>query len=79
MKNVNQRRKYSNIKQFNDCCATALHVAEKRWSESMGCTLCTGGEIDLIVFGYPERLRYKQKVAKKNRNILRKVRRLTNA
>ena len=49
MKNVNQRRKYSNIKPFNDCCATALHVASERWVESLGATVRTGGEIDFIV------------------------------
>src|SRR5580765_4820068 len=46
---LNKRRKYSNIKQFNDCCATALHVASDRWVESLGATVRTGGEIDFIV------------------------------
>jgi hypothetical protein len=67
MKNINQRRKYSNFKYFNDCCATALHEATDKWVESLGCTLKAGGEKDFIISNYY------QKVAKKNRNILRKV------
>jgi len=70
MKNVNQRRKYSNIKHFNDCCATALHVATDRWVESLGATIRTGSEIDFVI------VNPYQKIAKKNRNILRKVTRL---
>jgi len=70
MKNVNQRRKYSNIKKFNDCCATALHVASERWVESLGATIRTGSEIDFVI------INPYQKIAKKNRNILRKVTRL---
>lgn len=48
MKNVNQRRKYSNIKKFNDTCATALHVAKDVWVESLGATVRTGAEKDFI-------------------------------
>jgi len=48
MKNVNQRRKYSNIKKFNDCCATALHVASDRWIPSLAATVRTGAEKDFI-------------------------------
>ena len=48
MKNVNQRRKYSNIKPFNDCCATALHEAKDVYVESLGATVRCGGELDFI-------------------------------
>ena len=70
MKNVNQRRQYSNIKPFNDCCATALPQATDRWVESLGATIRTGSEIDFVI------VNPYQKIAKKNRNILRKVTRL---
>ena len=48
MKNVNQRRKYSDFKQFNDCCYTALHEAKDEFKEYLGATMKTGGEIDFI-------------------------------
>jgi hypothetical protein len=48
MKNVNQRRKYSNIKPFNDCCSSALHVAEDRWVPTLAATVRTGAEKDFI-------------------------------
>jgi len=48
MRNVNQRRKYSNIKPFNDACATALHEAKDVYVESLGATVRTGAEIDFI-------------------------------
>ena len=48
MKNVNQRRKYSNFKPFNDTCATALHEAKDVYVESLGATVRTGAELDFI-------------------------------
>lgn len=48
MKNVNQRRKYSNIKKFNDCCGTALHEATDKFLGDEGAVIRTGGEIDFI-------------------------------
>ena len=45
---LNKRRKYSNIKKFNDCCATALHEATDKYVESLGATIRTGSEIDFI-------------------------------
>lgn len=70
MKNVNQRRKYSNFKQFNDACYTAVHEAKDVWVESLGATIRTGGELDFVVIN-PQ-----TKITKKNRNILRKVTRI---
>jgi hypothetical protein len=64
---LNKRRKYSNIKKFNDCCGTALHEATEKYVESLGATIRTGGELDFVVIN-PQ-----VKIAKKNRNILRKV------
>jgi hypothetical protein len=48
MKNVNQKRKYSNFKQFNDACYTAVHEAKDVYVESLGATVRCGGEIDFI-------------------------------
>ena len=48
MKNVNQRRKYSNFKQFNDACYTAVHEAKDVYVESLGATVRTGSEIDFV-------------------------------
>jgi hypothetical protein len=48
VKNVNQRRKYSDIKPFNDCCATALHEATDKFLGDEGAVIRTGGELDLI-------------------------------
>ena len=48
MKNVNQKRKYSNFKQFNDACYTAVHEAKDVYVESLGATVRTGAEIDFI-------------------------------
>ena len=45
---LNKKRKYSNIKHFNDCCATALHEAKDVWVESLGATVRCGGERDFI-------------------------------
>jgi len=45
---LNKRRKYSNIKKFNDCCGTALHEAKDVYVESLGATVRTGAEIDFI-------------------------------
>lgn len=63
---INKKRKYAFIK-LDGALGTALHVATDKWSESMGFTIKTGGEVDLIVANYYT------KIAKKNRNILRKV------
>ena len=69
MKNVNQRRKYANIKLAGDSqvLGTALHQAVDRWSEQMGCTLKTGGEIDLICEN--KVLEYQKREARRNRYI----------
>jgi hypothetical protein len=48
MKNVNQRRKYSNIKKFNDTCATALHESTDKFLGDEGAVIRTGGELDFI-------------------------------
>lgn len=48
MKNVNQRRKYSNIKPFNDTCATALHEATDKFMGDEGAVIRTGGELDFV-------------------------------
>jgi hypothetical protein len=73
MKNVNQRRQYSNIKPFNDCCATALHVAKERYVESLGATIRTGGEWDFIITN-PE-----PKIDKNTRRMIRKASRINNS
>ncbi len=48
MKNENQRRKYSNIKPFNDCCSTALHEATDKFLGEEGAVIRCGGELDFI-------------------------------
>lgn len=48
MRNVNQRRKYSNIKPFNDSCATALHQATDKFLGDEGAVIRCGGETDFI-------------------------------
>jgi hypothetical protein len=48
MKNVNQRRKYSNIKPFNDTCATARHEASDKFMGDEGAVIRCGGELDFI-------------------------------
>ena len=70
MKNVNQKRIYSNLKPFNDCCYTAVHEALDKFMGDEGAVIRTGGEIDFVVAN-PQ-----TKIEKKNRNILRKVTRL---
>jgi hypothetical protein len=45
---LNKRRKYSNIKKFNDCCGTALHEATDKFLGDEGAVIRTGGEIDFI-------------------------------
>jgi hypothetical protein len=72
MRNVNQKRRYSNIKMFNDCCGTALHEPTDKFVGDEGAVIRCGGEIDFIVANPTT------KIAKKNRNILRKVTRLNN-
>jgi len=70
MKNVNKRRQYSNIKPFNDCCATALHVAKERYVESLGATIRAGGEWEFIITN-PE-----PKIDKNTRRMIRKASRI---
>ena len=48
MKNVNQKRKYFNFRQFNDACYTAVHEAKDVYVESLGATVRTGSEIDFV-------------------------------
>ena len=45
---LNKRRKYSNIKPFNDCCSTALHEATDKFLGEEGAVIRCGGELDLI-------------------------------
>jgi hypothetical protein len=45
---LNKRRKYSNFKQFNDACYTAVHEAKDVYVESLGATVRTGGELDFV-------------------------------
>lgn len=45
---LNKRRKYSNIKKFNDCCGTARHEATDKFLGDEGAVIRTGGEIDFI-------------------------------
>jgi hypothetical protein len=70
MKNVNQRRNYSNFKYFNDTCATALHESTDKFLGDEGAVIRTGGEVDFV------KCNPQEKIAKKNRNILRKVTRI---
>jgi hypothetical protein len=48
MRNVNQRRNYSNFKYFNDVCATALHESTDKFLGDEGAVIRTGGELDFI-------------------------------
>ena len=61
---INKKRKYSYIK-LDGCLGTALHQAVDRWNEAQGLTLRTGGETDLIVANYD------QKIAKNTRRLAR--------
>jgi hypothetical protein len=45
---LNKKRKYSNIKKFNECCGTALHEATDKFLGDEGAVIRTGGEIDLV-------------------------------
>jgi len=73
MKNVNQKRNYGLIKWGpTGAIGTATHEGVDRWIPSLGATIRTGGEIDLVM------INPMLKIAKKNRNILRKVTRLNN-
>jgi hypothetical protein len=67
MKNVNQWRKYSNIKKFNDCCATALHEATDKFLGDEGAVIRCGGELDLIKEDPKERVQ--MEIARYNRNL----------
>jgi hypothetical protein len=53
---LNKRRKYSNIKPFNDCCAVALHDAKDIFKEYLGTTLKTGGEWEFIRYNPQEKI-----------------------
>jgi hypothetical protein len=70
MKNVNQKRKYSNFKQFNDACYTAVHEAKDVYVESLGATVRTGGEIDFIKMDSDE---IRTRVIDRNRRKLEKL------
>ena len=69
MKNVNQRRNYSNIKKFNDTCATALHEAKDVWVESLGATVRTGAEKEFIKEDPQEK---RKLITERNRRTLNK-------
>jgi hypothetical protein len=56
MRNVNQKRKYSNWKQFNECCYTAQHDAADIFKEQLGVTLKTGGEWEFIKYNPQEKI-----------------------
>ena len=45
---LNKKRKYSNIKKFNYCCATALHEATDKFLGDEGAVIRTGGEWEFI-------------------------------
>ena len=45
---LNKRRKYSDIKWFNDCCANALHEPTEKLIEEAGAVIRCGGERDFI-------------------------------
>lgn len=45
---LNKKRKYSNFKYFNDCCATAVHEATDKFMGDEGAVIRCGGELDLI-------------------------------
>ena len=67
MKNVNQPRKYSKIYwSKHGVIGQAAQVAVDRYVESLGATIRTGGSQDFVCAN-PY-----QKIAKKNRKILRK-------
>jgi hypothetical protein len=70
MKNVNQRRKYSNIKPFNDVCSTALHEATDKFMGDGGAVIRTGGEIDFIKMDRDE---IRNKVIARNQRKLEKL------
>jgi hypothetical protein len=70
MKNVNQRRKYSNIKKFNDCCGTALHEATDKFLGDEGAVIRCGGEIDFIKMDRDE---IRTRVIDRNRRKLDKL------
>lgn len=77
MKNVNQRRKYVRItwtggdRNTGFVIGNALHVAADRWSEAMGCTLKTGGEMDLVSANYE--LEHQKRESRRDRYIVKKA------
>lgn len=73
MKNVNQRRKYSDIKLAGDSktLGTAVHQAVDRRNEALGCTLKTGGETDLVRANYE--LEQQKRENRRDRYIRRKA------
>jgi hypothetical protein len=67
MKNVNQRRNYSNFKYFNDVCATALHESTDKFLGDEGAVIRTGGEKDFVRL---DRTELRQKIVDRNRRKL---------
>ena len=69
MKNVNQRRKYVKMEFApNGVIGTAAHQAVDVWKPTLGATIRTGGEIDLI------KCNPQEKIDKNTARILRKAR-----
>jgi predicted nuclease with TOPRIM domain len=64
---LNKRRKYSNFKQFNDACYTALHEAKDEFKEHLGATMKTGGELDFVKMDRLERV--EKEIARYNRTL----------
>jgi hypothetical protein len=67
---LNKRRKYSNIKPFNDTCATALHEATDKFMGDEGAVIRTGGELDFIKMDRDE---IRSKVIARNQRKLDKL------
>lgn len=67
---LNKKRKYSDIKPFNDCCATALHEATDKFLGDEGAVIRCGGEIDFIKMDRDE---IRTKVIDRNRRKLEKL------
>ena len=67
---INKKRRYSYIK-LDGCLGTALHQAVDRWNESLGCTLRTGGETDLVCEN--KILEYQKREARRDKYIKRKA------
>jgi hypothetical protein len=73
MKNVNQRRKYVKMEFApNGVIGTAAHQAVDVWKPTLGATIRTGGEIDLI------KCNPQEKIDKNTRRMIRKASRIIN-